>query len=158
VHPGWRWAFVFTGFFSATWLVLWLLLYSRPQQHPRLSPSELRYIQSDPFEPETKIPWLRLFPHRQTWAFVPGKSMTDPLWWFYLFWLPKFLHETHGVTLTRLGPPLVAIYIAADFGSVGGVQSPSATECESRRKSAMLICALCVAGAVCPQVRDCGQR
>jgi len=50
VHLGWRWAFVFTGFFSATWLILWLLLYRRPQQHPRLSPSELRYIQSDPFE------------------------------------------------------------------------------------------------------------
>jgi ACS family hexuronate transporter-like MFS transporter len=149
VHPGWRWAFVFTGFFSATWLVLWLLLYSRPQQHPRLSPSELRYIQSDPFEPETKIPWLRLFPHRQTWAFVPGKSMTDPLWWFYLFWLPKFLHETHGVTLTRLGPPLVAIYIAADFGSVGGGWLSSSLlkrdwNVNRARKSAMLICALCV--------------
>src|SRR5262249_540052 len=65
VHLGWRWAFVFTGFFSATWLVCWLLLYKRPQQHPRISQSELRYIQSDPVEPETKIPWLRLLPHRQ---------------------------------------------------------------------------------------------
>src|SRR6266851_4893675 len=120
LNYGWRWAFLFMGVLSATWLILWLLLYRRPQQHPRLSPSELRYIQSDPFEPETKIPWLRLFPHRQTWAFVLGKSMTDPIWWFYLFWLPKFLHETHGVTLTGLGLPLVAIYIAADFGSVGG--------------------------------------
>src|SRR6266699_2270442 len=149
VHLGWRWAFVFTGFFSATWLVLWLLLYSRPQQHPQLSPSELRYIQSDPFEPETKIPWLRLFPHRQTWAFVLGKSMTDPIWWFYLFWLPKFLHETHEVTLTGLGPPLVAIYIAADFSSVGGGWLSSSLlkqgwNVNRARKSAMLICALCV--------------
>ncbi len=149
VHLGWRWAFVFTGFFSATWLVLWLLLYRRPQQHPRLSPSELRYIQSDPFEPETKIPWLRLFPHRQTWAFVLGKSMTDPIWWFYLFWLPKFLHETHGVTVTGLGPPLVAIYMAADFGSVGGGWLSSSLlkrgwNVNRARKSAMLICAFCV--------------
>jgi ACS family hexuronate transporter-like MFS transporter len=85
MHLGWRWAFVFTGLFSATWL----LLYRCPQQHPRLSPSELWYIQSDPFEPETKISWLRLFPHRQTWAFVLGKSMTDPIWWFYLFWVAQ---------------------------------------------------------------------
>jgi MFS transporter, ACS family, hexuronate transporter len=95
MHLGWRWAFVFTGVFSATWLVLWLLLHRRPQEHPRLSPSELRDIHSDPLELETKISWLHLLPHRQTWAFVLGKSMTDPIWWFYLFWLPKFQHETH---------------------------------------------------------------
>jgi ACS family hexuronate transporter-like MFS transporter len=149
VHLGWRWAFVFTGFFSATWLVLWLLLYRRPQEQPRLSPSELRYIQSGPLEPETRIPWLSLLPHRQTWAFVLGKSMTDPIWWFYLFWLPKFLHETHGVTLSGLGPPLVAIYLAADFGSIGGGWLSSSFlkhgwSVNRARKSAMLICALCV--------------
>jgi ACS family hexuronate transporter-like MFS transporter len=149
VHLGWRWAFVFTGFFSATWLVFWLLLYRRPQQHPRISESELRYIQSDPVGPETKIPWLKLLPHRQTWAFVLGKSMTDPIWWFYLFWLPKFLHETHGVTLTGLGPPLVTIYVAADFGSIGGGWLSSSLlkrgwNVNRARKTAMLICALCV--------------
>jgi MFS transporter, ACS family, hexuronate transporter len=149
VHLGWRWAFVFTGFFSATWLVFWLLLYRRPQQHPRISESELRYIQSDPVGPETKIPWLKLLPHRQTWAFVLGKSMTDPIWWFYLFWLPKFLHETHGVTLTGLGPPLVTIYLAADVGSIGGGWLSSSLlkrgwNVNRARKTAMLICALCV--------------
>ncbi len=150
VHLGWRWAFLFTGIFSATWLVLWLLLYKRPQEHPRLSAGELRYIQSDPLEPETRIPWLRLLPHRQTWAFVMGKSITDPIWWFYLFWLPKFLHETHGVTLTGLGPPLVAIYLAADFGSIGGGWLSSSLlkrgwNVNRARKGTMLICALCVA-------------
>jgi MFS transporter, ACS family, hexuronate transporter len=150
VHLGWRWAFLFTGIFSATWLVLWLLLYRRPQEHPRLSANELRYIQSDPLEPETRIPWLRLLPHRQTWAFVMGKSITDPIWWFYLFWLPKFLHETHGVTLTGLGPPLVAIYLAADFGSIGGGWLSSSLlkrgwNVNRARKGTMLICALCVA-------------
>jgi ACS family hexuronate transporter-like MFS transporter len=149
VHLGWRWAFVFTGFLSATWLVLWLLLYRRPQEHQRISPGELRYIQSDPLEPETTIPWLHLLPHRQTWAFVLGKSMTDPIWWFYLFWLPKFLHETHGVTLTGLGPPLVAIYLAADFGSIGGGWLSSTLlkrgwSLNRARKVAMLICSLCV--------------
>jgi MFS transporter, ACS family, hexuronate transporter len=149
VHLGWRWAFVFTGFLSATWLVLWLLLYRRPQEHLRISPGELAYIQSDPPEQETTIPWLHLLPHRQTWAFVLGKSMTDPIWWFYLFWLPKFLHETHGVTLTGLGPPLVAIYLAADFGSIGGGWLSSSLlkrgwSLNRARKVAMLICSLCV--------------
>jgi ACS family hexuronate transporter-like MFS transporter len=150
VHLGWRWAFLFTGIFSATWLVLWLMIYRKPQEHPRLSASELRYIQSDPLEPETKIPWLSLLPHRQTWAFVLGKSITDPIWWFYLFWLPKFLHETHGVTLTGLGLPLVAIYQAASFGSIGGGWLSSSFlkrgwSVNRARKVTMLICALCVA-------------
>lgn len=149
IHLGWRWAFLFTGFFSATWLVTWLVVYRRPHEHPRLSPSELQYIQSDPLEPATKIPWLRLLPHRQTWAFVLGKTMTDPIWWFYLFWLPKFLFSTHGITLTKLGPPLVAIYVAADMGSVAGGWLSSTLikrgwTVNRARKTAMLICALCV--------------
>lgn len=149
VHLGWRWAFLFTGFFSAAWLVLWLLLYQPPQRHPRLSPSELRYIQSDPVEPSTRIPWLQLLPHRQTWAFVLGKTLTDPIWWFYLFWLPKFLNATHGITLTKIGPPLVAIYVAADVGSVGGGWLSSSLlkrgwSVNRARKTAMLICACCV--------------
>jgi MFS transporter, ACS family, hexuronate transporter len=149
IHLGWRWAFLFPGFFSATWLVTWLIVYRRPHEHPRLSPSELQYIQSDPLEPATKIPWLRLLPHRQTWAFVLGKTMTDPIWWFYLFWLPKFLFSTHGITLTKLGPPLVAIYIAADVGSVAGGWLSSTLikrgwTVNRARKTAMLICALCV--------------
>jgi ACS family hexuronate transporter-like MFS transporter len=149
VHLGWRWAFLFTGFFSATWLVTWLIVYRRPHEHPRLSPAELRYIQSDPVEPSTKIPWMRLLPHRQTWAFVLGKFMTDPIWWFYLFWLPKYLNATHGLSLTQLGPPLVAIYLAADVGSVGGGWLSSSLikrgwNVNRARKSAMLICAFCV--------------
>ena len=149
LHLGWRWAFLFTGIFSATWIVIWLTFYRRPQEHPRLPASELNYIQSDPSEPSVKIPWLRLLPHRQTWAFVLGKTMTDPIWWFYLFWLPKFLYTTHGITLTKLGPPLVAIYIAADVGSVAGGWLSSTLikqgwSANRARKTTMLICALCV--------------
>ncbi|MGH9512609.1 MAG: MFS transporter [Terriglobales bacterium] len=149
VHLGWRWAFLFTGFFSATWLVAWLLVYRRPEQHPRLSPAELNYIQMDRVETGAQIPWARLLPHRQTWAFVLGKFMTDPIWWFYLFWLPKFLHSTRGLTLTEIGPPLVAIYVAADLGSIGGGWLSGSFlkhgwTVNRARKTAMLICALAV--------------
>jgi len=100
-------------------------------------------------EPTTKIPWMRLLPHRQTWAFILGKFMTDPIWWFYLFWLPKYLNATHGLSLTQLGPPLVTIYVSADVGSIGGGWLSSTLikrgwNPNRARKTAMLICALCV--------------
>ena len=153
IHLGWRWAFLFTGFFSSTWLLLWLLLYRRPQEHPRLSPSELQYILSDPSEPTTRIPWMQLLPHRQTWAFAIGKFMTDPIWWFYLFWLAKYFASAHGLTLTKIGPPLVVIYLSADIGSIfGGWLSSSLIKrgwsANRARKTAMLICALCVVPVV----------
>ena len=152
-HLGWRWAFLFTGFFSATWLLSWLLLYHRPEEHRRLSSAELQYIQSDPLEPITRIPWIRLLPHRQTWAFVLGKFITDPIWWFYLFWLAKFFASAHGLTLTKIGPPLVVIYLAADVGSIsGGWLSSSLIKrgwnVNRSRKTAMLICAICVVPVV----------
>jgi ACS family hexuronate transporter-like MFS transporter len=149
INYGWQWAFIITGTIGFFWLVFWLALYRRPEEHPRLSKAELAYIRSDPAEPVTKIPWLRLLPHRQTWAFAAGKFLTDPVWWFFLFWLPKFLNENHGLTLTGLGIPLVIIYVAADFGSIGGGYLSSALikrgwSVNAGRKTAMLICALCV--------------
>lgn len=153
INLGWRWAFLFTGFFSATWLLLWLLLYKRPQEHRRISPNELQYILSDPAETATRIPWMQLLPHRQTWAFAIGKFMTDPIWWFYLFWLAKYFASAHGLTLTKIGPPLVVIYLAADVGSIfGGWLSSSLIKrgwsANRARKTAMLICALCVVPVV----------
>jgi len=149
INYGWQWAFIITGAVGFVWLAFWLALYRRPEEHPRLSKAELAYIQSDPAEPVTKIPWLRLLPHRQTWAFAAGKFLTDPVWWFFLFWLPKFLNENHGLTLTGLGIPLVIIYVAADFGSIGGGYLSSVLikrgwSVNAGRKTAMLICALCV--------------
>ncbi len=149
LHWGWRWAFLFTGFFSATWLVCWLLIYRKPQEDPRVSKSELAYILSDPAEPTTQIPWSHLLPHRQTWAFVLGKFLTDPVWWFYLFWMPSYLHSAHGLSLTQLGPPLVVIYVMADVGSVAGGWLSSTLlkrgwTPNRARKTAMLICALAV--------------
>src|SRR5689334_20442929 len=111
---GWRWAFVVTGAIGFAWLILWLAFYHKPETHPKLTRAELGYIQSDPPDAATKIPWARLLPHRQTWAFATGKFMADPIWWVYLFWLPDFLNKRHGLNLKDFGPPLVVIYLIAD--------------------------------------------
>ncbi len=113
---------------------------------------ELDHINSDPAEAEMKIPWARLIPHRQTWAFAVAKFMTDPIWWFYLFWIPGFLHDQYKVpadSITSFGLPLVVIYLAADVGSVGGGWLSSMLikrgwTINAARKTAMLICAICV--------------
>jgi ACS family hexuronate transporter-like MFS transporter len=149
VHLGWRWAFLFTGTFSAAWLMVWLTVYRPPRRHPKVSQPELAYIESDIVEPAVKIPWARLLPHRQTWAFLIGKFLTDPIWWFFLSWLPKFLNARHGLSLIALGPPLVAIYIMADAGSILGGWLPArflrwGWSPNRARKTAMLICALSV--------------
>ena len=146
---GWRAAFVVTGAIGFVWLFFWLMLYRRPEEHPLLSKSELDYIQSDPPDPVINIPWARLLPHRQTWAFAIGKFMTDPIWWVYLFWLPDFLHKQHGLSLKDFGPPLVVIYLLADVGSIGGGWLSSSLikrgwTVNAGRKLAMLICALAV--------------
>jgi ACS family hexuronate transporter-like MFS transporter len=153
IHYGWRWAFVSTGLIDLVWLAWWLATYRRPEEQPRLSQREFDYIRGDPPEPETKIPWAHLFPYRQTWAFAAGKFLTDPIWWFYLFWLPKFLYQSHGLTLAGIGLPLVLIYLAADAGSVaGGWLSSSLLKrgwsLNRARKTAMLLCA-CAVTPVC---------
>lgn len=146
---GWQWAFVITGAVGFIWLIFWLLLYRKPEEHPRLSAAELAYIRSDPPEPESRIAWSKLFPHRQTWAFAFGKFLTDPIWWVYLFWLPDFLHKQHGLSLKQFGLPLATIYIIADVGSIGGGWLSSTLikrgwSINQGRKTAMLVCALAV--------------
>jgi len=146
---GWPYAFVFTGVLSATWLVIWLTTYRTPERHPRVSTQELAFIRSDPAEAREKIPWVRLLGVRQTWAFAVSKLLTDPIWWFYLFWLPKFLHTQYGLSLTELGPPLIAIYLMSDAGSIAGGWIAGrfirrGWSVNRARKSAMLICALAV--------------
>jgi len=118
---GWRWAFIATGSLGFLWLALWLALYRSPEAQPRLSAAELGYIRGDAPEPgAAHIPWLRLLAQRQTWAVVVGKFMTDPIWWFYLYWLPKFLDADYGIKLSQLALPLVVVYVVADAGSVAG--------------------------------------
>ena len=149
VAYGWQWAFIATGALGFIWVVAWLAMAASPQHHPRLSSAELAYIQSDPPAPQTQIRWRALFPHRQTWAFAVGKFLTDPIWWVYLYWVPDFLHKSHGLSLTEIGPPVITIYLLADIGSVGGGWLSSFLikrnwTVNASRKLAMLVCAVSV--------------
>jgi MFS transporter, ACS family, aldohexuronate transporter len=149
VRWGWRWSFFLIGALGFVWLALWLWLYRRPEKHPQCSRAELKYIRSDAFESNTQISWLKLLSFRQTWAFVAGKFITDPIWWFYLFWIPDFLQRRHGLSLLEVGPPVITIYLMADGGSVAGGWLPSfmlhrGHSINASRKMAMLICAICV--------------
>ena len=146
---GWYWAFVATGAIGFLWLAGWLPLYARPETHPRVRPSELALIRSDPPEPTAHVPMKQLLRHKQAWAFAAGKFMTDPIWWLYLFWIPDFLNRNHGIDLRTIGPPLVAIYLIADVGSIAGGWLSSALikrgwSVNRGRKTAMLACALSV--------------
>src|SRR5580698_5388892 len=149
VHWGWRRAFFLLGGLGFAWLVLWLWVYRRPQEHPSCSPSELEYICSDPIAPSIPVSWFRLLAHRQTWAFVLAKFITDPIWWFYLFWIPDFLQRQHGLALLNIGMPILVIYLISDAGSVAGGWVSSSfirhgKTVNASRKIAMLICAMCV--------------
>jgi MFS transporter, ACS family, hexuronate transporter len=120
LHWGWQWAFIGTGAIGFVWLLFWIPMYRDPQHHPKVSRAELAHIRSDPPEPTQHMPWLSLLTYRQTWAVMLGKFLTDPIWWFYLYWLPKFLDANFGVKLAGVAAPLIVIYLVADFGSVGG--------------------------------------
>jgi ACS family hexuronate transporter-like MFS transporter len=148
-HWGWRWAFLITGAIGFLWLIVWLLLYHRPEEHARVSQAELDYVRSDRSETVPRVKWLQLTSYRETWAFVAGKFLIDPIWWFYLFWIPDFLERKHSLTLIQIGMPIMAIYVIADIGSVVGGWISSALIKRGRtvnlaRKSTMLLCALAV--------------
>jgi ACS family hexuronate transporter-like MFS transporter len=145
----WRWAFILTGLLGGFWVILWLIFYRHPEEHPRLSKAELAYIQSGPKEKTEKMPWLPLLKFKQTWAFAIGKLMTDPIWWIWLFWVPGFLHQRFGVDIKSMAGALIIIYVMADVGSIGGgwlsaVFIKKGWPVNSARKTAMLICALLV--------------
>jgi ACS family hexuronate transporter-like MFS transporter len=149
LHWGWRSAFLLTGALGFVWLIFWFLIYRKPDEHPRVSKAELAYIRCDPSEPITKISWSALLQHRQAWTFVVGKFLTDPIWWFYLFWVPDFLQRQHGLALMKIGLPIMVIYVISDVGSVAGGWLSSwlinrGRTVNAGRKITMLICALCV--------------
>jgi ACS family hexuronate transporter-like MFS transporter len=146
---GWRWAFFLTGVIGFIWVAVWLKAYAPASRHPKLSERERQHILSDREPPETPAAWRPLFGYRQTWAVMVGKFMTDPIWWFYLFWLPKFLHDTYGLTLSTVGLPLVTIYLSSDVGSIfGGWLSSrliaTGWSVNAARKTAMFTCAMLV--------------
>ncbi len=149
IHMGWRWAFLITGALGFVWLILWLWLYRRPEQHPFCTPGERDYIQSDRATPAGRIKWKQLLRYRQTWAFASGKFMIDPIWWFYLFWIPDYLQRKHGLRLTQIGLPILVIYVISDLGSIGGGWFSSSlirrgVSVNAARKWAMFLCALIV--------------
>jgi len=146
---GWQSAFMVTGLVGLVWVLFWWPVYRKPAEHPRLSKTELAYIESDPPDPPIKIPWLKLIPLKQTWAFAIGKFLTDAIWWFYLFWFPLFMNDRFGVNLASIGLPMITVYLMADVGSVGGGWLSSFLlkrnwTVNAARKTAMLICALCI--------------
>jgi ACS family hexuronate transporter-like MFS transporter len=145
---GWRWAFIATGAIGFIWLIIWWFTYDTPAKSQKLTKAELDYIQSDPIEPMIKIPWIKLFPHRQTWAFAMGKFLTDPIWWIYLFWLPDFLNKNYGLDLKGVALPIIIIYLVSDVGSVAGgwfssyLMKNKGWDANRARKTTMFICAL----------------
>lgn len=145
----WRAAFFITGIFGIAWLMVWWAVYRNPSEHPRVSASELAWIQQDPADPVEKIGWSKLLFVRETWAYALGKFLIDPIWWFFLFWLPGYLFERYDLDLKTFGLPLAAIYLISDVGSIAGGWLSSRLIKAGRtpnfaRKLTMLICALCV--------------
>lgn len=150
---GWQAAFVSAGLLGFVWLGFWLALYRQPESHPRVSQAELAYIRSDPPDQTVRVAWRRLFPHRGTWAFTIAKFLTDPVTWFFLFWLPKYLQESFGLGLLQVIPPTLVVYNVATVGSVAGGWLPlhlikRGWSINAARKTALLICALCVVPVV----------
>ena len=148
IRFGWQATFVITGTLGLLWVVPWLLWFRNPREHSSLSKTELAYIESDrPITGTEKGEYSTLIAQPGAWAFIIGKLVTDPVWWFFLFWIPSFLNRTYHLDLTALGLPLIIIYIAADVGSVAGgwlfasLVSHGWTP-NRARKTAMLICAL----------------
>jgi MFS transporter, ACS family, hexuronate transporter len=145
---GWQAAFLLTGTFSFAWIIWWLTHYRQPNYHPKLKPSELNHIFSDPVDSIVPIPWKRVLGYRQTWALVAAKFLTDPVWWFYLYWLPKFFDTRYHLGLSNLGLPLIIVYNVSVIGSVGGGWLPSLFNRKgmpmSRARLAAMLIAACV--------------
>jgi ACS family hexuronate transporter-like MFS transporter len=145
----WQIPFLFTGVLSSVWIIIWMKTYKKPEVHPKLSRKELAYINSDSEEETTeKIPWIKLLPKRETWAFSLT-TVTDGVWWFYLFWGAKFLAEQFGVDIKNIGIPFLIIFIMADAGSlIGGYTSGllirRGWSINKARKITMLVCAIII--------------
>jgi ACS family hexuronate transporter-like MFS transporter len=150
---GWQAAFLCTGTLSAMWLVMWLRTYRTPDTQPKLSAAERAYIGHEPRAAQKRVPWSTLLRHPQAWTLIAAKFITDPIWWFFLFWLPKFLHAQYGLSLLELGLPLVVVFVLADLGSIAGGWLAGRLirrgwSVNRARKGAMLVCALLIVPVV----------
>lgn len=151
---GWQWAFVFAGIAGFIWLFFWMPMYNVPEQAKRLTQTELDYIRSDRDEQHDegaheKVGWLHLLTYRQTWSFIVAKAMTDPVWWFFLIWLPDFFKKTYGLNIKTSWIHLVLIYaiitvLSIAGGWVTGYLTKGGWSITRARKTGMFIFALCV--------------
>jgi ACS family hexuronate transporter-like MFS transporter len=161
---GWQWAFIATGILGFVWLYFWNKHYYKPSEHPKLSAAELAYINSDSDAIaegdalNTKsFSWAALLKYKQTWAFAIGKLLTDPIWWFYLFWLPDFLESQYQIKGTAIALPVAAVYTMSAVGSVFGGWLPmflikNNWPVFKARKSSMLLYAFLVLPILFAQV------
>jgi len=151
---GWQMAFIITGAIGFIWLIFWLIFYEVPSKHKKLTAAEFEFIHSDVDEvvvkpDDEKVKWVQLLGIRQTWTFVAGKFLTDPVWYFFLFWLPSYFSSTFKLDLTKPSLPLVIVYSATTIGSIGGGQLSSwlikrGWPIFKARKTSMLLFAICV--------------
>jgi MFS transporter, ACS family, hexuronate transporter len=159
---GWKWAFILTGLIGFVWLIFWIIIYEVPKKHKKLSKSEYDYIHSDTDEKvedsadAPKLSWGKLLSYKQTWAFAIGKFLTDPVWWFYLFWLPDFLQKQYGLSKTAIALPVAMAYTMSTIGSIFGGWLPlyfikKGWTVFRSRKTAMFIYALFVLPVVSAQ-------
>lgn len=153
IHWGWQWAFIVTGAIGLLWLFFWFALYEVPAKHKKLTKAEFEYIHSDEDEKNDrsqeheKVSWFKLLTYKQTWAFFIGKGLTDPIWWFWLFWLPAFLDAEYGLVGMQVTVPLAVVYTMTTFGSVLGGWLPmwlikNGWDANRARKTSMFIYAL----------------
>lgn len=152
----WPLTFLFIAALDVIWFCVWLIGYRNPENHPKLSQAELAYIRSDSNPPKGKVSWWQLFKHRQTWAFLLAKGLSDPVWWFFLFWIPGFLSKQYlsanssvSTSAAAMALPIMVIYIMASIGSIGGGWCSMRLigrgwSVNAARKTVMLGCALCV--------------
>jgi ACS family hexuronate transporter-like MFS transporter len=147
---GWQAAFIITGLLGFIWLFFWLRLMNRPEEHPGINAAELDLIKADTEESLEKPASIwEIIRTRKVWAIAIGKFLTDPIWWFFLYWLPKFLNSTYGLKLDKIGLPLIIAYLIADVGSIGGGWLSShflkmGWSINAARKTTLLICAIMV--------------
>ena len=158
IHWGWHWAFVITGMLGLIWCCFWMVLYEIPQRNKHVSKAELNFIESDKEaekgtttdDNQPKQTWLELLKLKPTWAFAIGKLLTDPIWWFYLFWLPDFFESIYHIKITGASWPVAVVYILSTFGSIGGGWLPlylindKGWPVQKARRVSMLIYAFCV--------------
>ena len=149
---GWPAAFYITGALGIVWVVVWILVYDHPETHPRLSRSERTYIEQGrppTVETPSAVPWSALLRDRAAWAYTLARLLADPVWWFYLFWLPGFLHDHFHLTPTQTGGRVGVVYAITILGSIGGGWLAARLlgrgwSLNAARKTSLLVCAVCV--------------